>query len=96
MARDNKIINCSILLKKKFRLNFNKYLYIVNNVFNLSKGTNDCLFKGKTEEVNKEVLLNNEERFGSYLAGLFEGDGHIWIPREYGKGKKRNIILDFV
>lgn len=30
----------------------------------------------------------------SYLAGLFEGDGHIWISKDL-LGKK-SIILDFV
>ncbi len=31
----------------------------------------------------------NEIKFNSYLAGLFEGDGHIWLPKENMK-KKHN------
>lgn len=32
---------------------------------------------------------NDKTLFGSYLAGLFEGDGHIWFPKENTK-KKHN------
>jgi hypothetical protein len=32
---------------------------------------------GYSTQTQKEIVLNS---FGSYLAGLFEGDGHIWIP----------------
>ena len=32
---------------------------------------------GYSTQTQKEIVLNP---FGSYLAGLFEGDGHIWIP----------------
>lgn len=28
---------------------------------------------------------NNNNNLGSYLAGLFEGDGHIWIQKQSGK-----------
>jgi hypothetical protein len=34
-----------------------------------------------------------DNKLKSYLAGLFEGDGHIWIQKP---GKKRNIIPDYV
>lgn len=39
-----------------------------------------------------QIIINNEEElFGSYLAGLFEGDGHIWIPSlDTLKKKKHN------
>ena len=33
--------------------------------------------------------INNNEKFENYLAGLFEGDGHIWIQKPFNK-KKQN------
>lgn len=39
------------------------------------------------------MMKNNKEKFNSYLAGLFEGDGHIWMPKF---NMKKNIIQDFV
>ena len=37
----------------------------------------------------KIINKNDKTLFGSYLAGLFEGDGHIWFPKENTK-KKHN------
>lgn len=34
------------------------------------------------------VSNNNNSNLGSYIAGLFEGDGHIWIQNQAVKGKK--------
>lgn len=28
-------------------------------------------------------IVKNDEKFASYITGLFEGDGHIWIPSNY-------------
>ena len=40
---------------------------------------------------NYSTINNEKELFGSYLAGLYEGDGHIWIPSlETLKKKKHN------
>ena len=36
-----------------------------------------------------ESLNNNNNKFSSYLAGLFEGDGHIWIQKA-GVSKRHN------
>lgn len=39
-------------------------------------GAPDCI-KYSVRWLN---LLRKPSNFGPYLAGLFEGDGHIWIP----------------
>lgn len=38
-------------------------------------------FIGEIEDKHKNYNIFSYN-FGSYLAGLFEGDGHIWIPKE--------------
>ena len=51
---------------------------------------------GKSNTTEKVVSYNeNLENvdLNSYLAGLFEGDGHIWYPKS---NMKKNITLDFV
>jgi len=56
---------------------------------------NNCFQKNNTnisytnDLINKENVNNNEYNFNSYLAGLFEGDGHIWIPKNQDM-KKHN------
>jgi hypothetical protein len=37
--------------------------------------------------MKKMIMKNNKEKFNSYLAGLFEGEGQIWIPK-YNMKKK--------
>ena len=39
-------------------------------------------------EIKTKMNINNDKIwFNSYLAGLFEGDGHIWIPKNNSKKK---------
>ena len=50
---------------------------------------------GKTEAKILDIIyrLRNKyknKNFNSYLAGLFEGDGHIWLPNINWKKKKHN------
>ena len=37
--------------------------------------------------------MGSQKTLGSYLASLFEGDGHIRIQKEDAKGKKHNPRL---
>jgi len=44
---------------------------------------------------NKEIFKGfSNEDFGYYLAGLFEGDGHIWVSSKYDENyEKRNPVF---
>jgi hypothetical protein len=55
-------------------------------------GAPDMANKQEVLEFNKKYCSNNNNtnnKFKEYLAGLFEGDGHIWIQKENQK-KKHN------
>jgi len=74
-------------------------LYSINskiNVKNVSKNTMKNVSKNTMKNINKLKmeyttinLINNKALLGPYLAGLFEGDGHIWLPKNNTK-KKHN------
>jgi len=79
--------------------NLNKWLLINHSIIK-EKCTFDhfminCFDWNKKEDNIKNIDIkdiNREESnilLGSYLAGLFEGDGHIWIPKDTFK-KKHN------
>lgn len=50
---------------------------------------------GAPDYKNSVRLFNDlsfKSNLGSYIAGLWEGDGHIWIPKTiYARGGKKNI-----
>lgn len=59
------------------------------------------IFKHKRKSTNNSTSCSNRSSkfenslcFGSYLAGLFEADGHIWIPIQKRKGKSHNPRLN--
>jgi len=58
-------------------------------------GAPDMANKKEVLEFNRKYNSDNykDNKFKEYLAGLFEGDGHIWIQKE---NQKRNIIQDLV
>ena len=39
-----------------------------------------CQYKNTNKNKIKNNSKNQNKKFNSYLAGLFEGDGHIWLP----------------
>ena len=75
--------------------NYASYILLINNLnfsFVTSKKSTGTVSKKATGElnitlknkalgmeVNKRYIIINQ-KFSSYLAGLFEGDGCIWIP----------------
>jgi len=67
------------LTRKHLHKNFNKIR--VRHYSTYSK-------KLENNEPNSNNNINNM-KFNSYLAGLFEGDGHIWMPKDNTK-KKHN------
>ena len=44
---------------------------------------------GFKQHFSSNIDNNNNNKFGSYLAGLYEGDGHIWIQKP-GLSKRQN------
>jgi hypothetical protein len=80
------------MLKKNYKLNDIDKDYKLNNkdICNiLNKGEN-IVHNNDINNLNEDEVDNKEcNKFGSYLAGLFEGDGHIWVPKNK-VGKKHN------
>lgn len=60
------------------------------NVYN-TKNDLFSLFSLKDKKNKKEdfYLLLKKDSLSSYLAGLFEGDGHIWISKNNANAKKK-------
>ena len=45
-----------------------------------------------------KIIKNNNNKFlfNSYLTGLFEGDGHIWLPNNNAKKNTKSKILYYL
>jgi len=66
---------------QSYFLNFNNSGFLENGL-NYKDGVHEnskliSPLQNNSVKVTNKVIINH---FGSYLAGLFEGDGHIWIP----------------
>jgi len=68
-----------LLFSCTFSLIVNSLLYFFNQIkLRAYYSTSAC------EAANVNINHNNINNLGSYLAGLFEGDGHIWIQKQKG------------
>jgi len=87
-----KYIKNSLIFKV---ININ-YFYINSNlVLNNNNNNNNNNLENK---LNNNEVINYNYKFNSYLAGLFEGDGHISIIKENNESKKnftgiRKIVI---
>jgi len=60
-------------IRYKINYLYSKVIYHIKN-----KNDRNYLTITNNNQVNNNILENNNENsFGSYLGGLFEGDGHI-------------------
>jgi|SRR6266487_1308362 len=67
---------------------------------NNNNNNNNNIYKDNQNEninTNEKLVLKSFDKkmvkinkFASYLAGLFEGDGYIWIPSEFTIKKKKH------
>ena len=64
-------------------IKINTHIYKYNTNKLISKRYYSTSHENDNSKNNKKIIFN------SYLAGLFEGDGHIWMPKENMK-KKHN------
>lgn len=93
-----KIYLSSILLLNRFI--YSNYIYLIivkikiifNNSFFNDKSNNNNWENKAFYYINKE---EKENKFNSYLAGLFEGDGHIIIEKKKSNKKKISIGITF-
>lgn len=58
---------------------FSSFMFFVKNSYSILKDRVKLIVYFSSMSIN-----NNNNNFGSYLAGLFEGDGHIWIQKQKG------------
>lgn len=55
--------------------------YLKNKIFLFISMSNSYLSYNIEKNLKSDLVIYSNH-FGSYLAGLFEGDGHIWIPKD--------------
>jgi hypothetical protein len=96
MAKENFYISfylCILIIRDILRSIFT-YTYLYYFVGVLTEGKREEAYhsvQGVSDTINKDPnnLLKDDNKLKSYLAGLFEGDGHIWISKSSAK-KKHN------
>ena len=82
--------NKSVLLFScTFSLIVNSLLYFFNKIKLRA-------YYSTSANANVNINHNNIKNLGSYLAGLFEGDGHIWIQKQKGsKAQNPRFCITF-
>ena len=66
----------NIIYKLLYLLHSSKIKNFISQSDIMQFGFNKCLISNQQDYYNPADF----NKFGSYLAGLYEGDGHIWIP----------------
>jgi len=89
-APDMAKLRMNIKKTSLFQKTIFKYNALLNKNKNNKKYSTSMFDDGVHSIYNLKNLNENDKKLGTYLAGLFEGDGHIWIQNSTSLKKKNH------